>query len=168
MNKIKFGWSEVSIVPEGRRVDLVGQFYERISGEVETPLAVTALAMECGDDQMIFVSCDLVSTSRKLLDAVRAYLPEDCGFDKSKLIVGAIHTHTSLGYFGRSDSFSNALTNLNQYKPEHVNYVPLVHDDSADIIRGEEARDFIVERIAKAAMEAWANRSEGEIGRAHV
>ena len=161
MNKIKFGWSEVSIVPEGRRVDLVGQFYERISGEVETPIAVTALAMECGDDQMVFVSCDLVSTSRKLLDAVRAYLPEDCGFDKSKLIVGAIHTHTSLGYFGRSDSFSNPLTNLNVYKPEHVNYVPLVHDDSADIIRGEEARDFIVERIAKAACEAWANRAEG-------
>ena len=45
MNKIKFGWSEVSIVPEGRRVDLVGQFYERISGDVETPIAVTALAM---------------------------------------------------------------------------------------------------------------------------
>ena len=153
MNKIKFGWSEVSIVPEGRRVDLVGQFYESI--------AVTALAMECGDDQMVFVSCDLVSTSRKLLDAVRAYLPEDCGFDKSKLIVGAIHTHTSLGYFGRSDSFSNPLTNLNVYKPEHVNYVPLVHDDSADIIRGEEARDFIVERIANAACEAWANRAEG-------
>ena len=172
MNKIKFGWSEVSIVPEGRRVDLVGQFYERISGEVETPIAVTALAMECGDDQMVFVSCDLVSTSRKLLDAVRAYLPEDCGFDKSKLIVGAIHTHTSLGYLGRSDSFSNAITNLNQYKPDHVNYVPLVHDDSADIIRGEEARDFIIERIAKAACEAWANRAEGayacSFGRAAV
>ena len=66
MNKIKFGWSEVSIVPEGRRVDLVGQFYERISGEVETPIAVTALAMECGDEHFVFVACDLTSTSRKL------------------------------------------------------------------------------------------------------
>ena len=172
MNKIKIGWSEVSIVPEGRRADLVGQFYERISGEVETPIAVTALAMECGDDHVVFVGCDLVATSRKLLDVVREYLPNDCGFDKNKLIINAIHTHTSLGYFGRSDSFSNHLQNLNVYKPEHVNYVPKVHDDSADIIRGEEARDFIVERIAKAACDAWAKRAEGayacSFGRAAV
>ena len=55
MSKIKIGWSEVSIVPEGRRVDLVGQFYERISGEVETPIAVSALAMECGDEHFVLV-----------------------------------------------------------------------------------------------------------------
>ena len=161
MNKIKIGWSEVSIVPEGRRVDIVGQFYERISGEVETPIAVTALAMECGDDQMVFVAGDLPSASRTLLDAVREYLPEDPGFDKSKLILSAIHTHTSIGYAKRSDSFSNALQNLNAYMPEGVKYVPLVHDDSADIIRGQEAKDFLVERIARAATEAWANRAEG-------
>ena len=161
MNKIKIGWSEVSIVHEGRRVDLVGQFYERISGEVETPIAVTALALECGDEQMVFVSCDLVSTSHKLLEAVREYLPDDCGFDKSKLIIGAIHTHTSMGYTKRSDSFSNALQNLNAYKPDHVKYVPVAHDESSDILRGDEARDFIVERIAKAAIEAWDNRSYG-------
>lgn len=161
MNKIKIGWSEVSIVPEGRRVDLVGQFYERISGEIETPLAVTALAMECGDDQFVFVGCDLVSTSHALLESIREYLPEDCGFDKSKLMINAIHTHTSMGYSKRSDSFSNALQNLNEFKPDHVKYVPLAHDESSDIIRGDEAKQFIVERIAKAACEAWANRKEG-------
>lgn len=161
MNTIKIGWSEVSIVPEGRRVDLAGQFYERISGEVETPIAVTALAMECGDDHVIFVACDLPSTSRKLLRRVRANLPEDCGFDKDKLIVSAIHTHTSIGYAGRSDQFSSSLQSLNQYKPENVKYVPLVHDDSADIIRGEEAAEFLVERISRAALEAWNNRAEG-------
>lgn len=161
MNSIKIGWSEVSIVPEGRRVDLVGQFYERISGEIETPIAVTALALECGDEQMVFVGCDLVSTSHKLLQSVREALPEDCGFDKSKLIIGAIHTHTSMGYTKRSDSFSNALQNLNEYKPDHVKYVPLAHDESPDILRGDEARDFIVERIAKAALEAWEKRAEG-------
>jgi len=161
MNKIKIGWSEVSIVPEGRRVDLVGQFYERISGEVETPIAVTALAMECGNDHMVFVACDLVSTSHSFLEEVRKNLPENCGFDKSKLIISAIHTHTSMGYSKRSDSFSNALKNLNEYKPEHVKYVPLAHDDSADILRGDEARAFLVERVVKAACEAWANRAEG-------
>ena len=161
MNTIKIGWSEVSIVPEGRRVDLAGQFYERISGEVETPISVTALAMECGDDHVIFVACDLPSTSRKLLNRVRDNLPEDCGFDKEKLIISAIHTHTSIGYAGRSDQFSSALKNLNEYMPEGIKYVPLVHDDSADIIRGEEAAEFLVQKISQAAVEAWANRAEG-------
>ena len=172
MSNIKIGWSEVSIVPEGRRVDLVGQFYERISGEVETPIAVSALAMECGDDHFVFVACDLPSTSRKLLESVRAYLPEDCGFNKDKLIISAIHTHTSVGYAERTDSFAGFTELLHKMKPEHINYVPLVHDDSADIIRGEEAKQFLVERIAKAAMEAWANRAEGSyacgFGRAAV
>ncbi len=161
-SKIKIGWSEVSIVPDGRRVDLVGQFYERISGEVETPIAVTALAMECGGDHMVFVSCDLVATSKHLLDAVRAALPEDCGFCKDKLIISAIHTHTSLGYSDRCDMFSGgSLDALNALKPEHVNYVPLVSDDSEDIIRNDEARDFLVERIARAACDAWKNRKTG-------
>ena len=161
-SKILIGWSEVSIVPEGRRADLVGQFYERISGEVETPIAVTALAMECGDDHMVFVECDLTSTSYNFLEEIRASLPEDCGFDKSKLIVGAIHSHTTVGYAGRGDSISgSSLAILRQFMPEGVRYEPLVSDDSADIIRGEEARAFLKERIIRAAVEAWANRKEG-------
>ena len=161
MNKIKFGWSEVSIIPEGRRVDLVGQFYERISGEVETPIAVTALAMECGDEHFVFVACDLTSTSRKLLEAVRAYLPDDCGFNKDNLIISAIHSHTTVGYADRTDSFAGFRKTLDEMKPDHIKYVPKVHDDSEDIIRGEEAKQFIIEKIAKAAVEAWENRAEG-------
>ena len=159
MNKIKIGWSQVSILPDGRKVDLVGQFYERISDKVETPIYVTAMALECGDDQAIFVSCDLVSTSRSLLNDVRAYLPEDCGFDKSKLMISAIHTHTAPGYSGRSDSFDAALDTLTKLKPDHVEYVPLVHDEDPNILRGAEARQFLIERIAKAALEAWNNRN---------
>ncbi len=162
MNKIKIGWSEVSIVPEGRRVDLDGQFYERISGEVETPVSVTAMAVECGDDHMVFVGCDLSATSSIFLNKVRDYLPDDCGFDKSKLMISAIHTHTSMGYTNISDSLGGrALQLLNQLKPDHVQYVPLTHDDSPDIIRGEEARDFLIERVARAVTEAWSNRKEG-------
>ena len=159
MNKIKIGWNEQSIVPEGRKVDLVGQFYERISDKVETPIAVNALAIECGDDCVIFCSCDLVSTSHSLLEDVRAALPES--FPKDKLIISAIHTHTSIGYSKRSDMFSNALYGLKAFLPEEYIYKPLVSDDSPEVIRGDEARAFLIERIAKAALEAWNSRKEG-------
>ena len=161
MSKIKIGWSEVNLLPEGRRITLVGQFYERISGEVETPITATALAMECGDDHVIFVSCDLVGTSLHLLNAIREKLPDNCGFDKSKIIINAIHTHTSMGYADRDDEFDASLHSLNLYKPERVKYIPTAHDESADIIKGNEAKDFLVDVISKVIMEAWNNRAEG-------
>ena len=171
MNKIKIGWSEESIVPEGRKVDLVGQFYERISNKVETPIAVNALAIECGDDAVIFCACDLVSTSYSLLVDVRAALPET--FPKDKLIISAIHTHTSIGYSRRGDSIAPAaLHGLKDFLPEEYIYKPLVTDNSPEVIRGDEAREFLVERIAKAALTAWESRKEGSyacgFGRAAV
>ena len=53
MSQIKFGWSEVSLVPQGKKVDLAGQFYERITDVVEDEITVTALAMECGEDSAV-------------------------------------------------------------------------------------------------------------------
>ena len=169
MNKIKIGWGEASLVPEGRRVNLVGQFYERISDEVETPIAVNALAIECGDDAVIFCSCDLVGAPRSLLLEVRDRLPDS--FPKDKLIISAIHTHTSLGYARSSDMFSNALGGLRAYLPEECMYVPLVSNDET-VFNGEEARMFIADRIAEAALSAWENREYGSyapgFGRAAV
>ena len=170
MNKIKIGWSEESIVPVGRKVDLVGQFYERISGEVETPIAVNALAIECGNDAVIFCACDLVGVSETLISNVKEALPES--FPKDKLIISAIHTHTSLGYSKDDDNLANALFGLKAFLPEEYSYKPLVTDNSTDVIRGDEARAFLTERIAKAALTAWESRKEGSyacgFGRAAV
>ena len=159
MNKIKIGWSEESIVPVGRKVDLVGQFYERISGEVETPIAVNALAIECGNDAVIFCACDLVGVSETLISNVKEALPESV--PKDKLIISAIHTHTSLGYSKDDDNLANALFGLKAFLPEEYSYKPLVTDNSTDVIRGDEARAFLTERIAKAALTAWESRKEG-------
>ena len=162
MSKVKFGWSEVSIVPEGKKVSLVGQFYERISDVVETPISVTAWAIDCDGDAAIFCGCDLVSTPRTLLFDVRKYiLAKDPTFPADKLMISAIHTHTSMGYAGRSDSVGgNSLSVLTELMPK-AKYEQLVTYQGDDLLDGEEARQFLIERIAKAAMEAWANRAEG-------
>ena len=148
MSKIKFGWSEASLVPEGKKVSLVGQFYERISDVVETPISVTALAMECGGEAAIFCGCDLVSTPRNLLTEVRAYiLAKDSTFPAEKLMISAIHTHTALGYARRSDSVGgSALNVLTQLMP-NAKYEELVTYQGDDLLDGEEARQFVVERI---------------------
>ena len=162
MNKIKFGWSEISLVPEGRRLQLAGQFYERISGEVETPLCATALAIECGNEQVIFVACDLIYTSKMLIDKLRAALPDGCGFDKEKLVISAIHTHTSMSYKDSNDEFTPYLDEvLTKFMPEGIKYVPLVHDESPDIFTDDEAEAFILERLSSVIAAAWENRTEG-------
>ena len=42
MSKIKMGWSEVDMTPKkGSKISLAGQFFERITDEVESPITVT-------------------------------------------------------------------------------------------------------------------------------
>ncbi|MBQ7118830.1 MAG: hypothetical protein IJO09_01320, partial [Oscillospiraceae bacterium] len=74
MKKLLAGWSEVSITPENKRISLAGQFFERISEYVETPITVTALAIESDGEQMIICSCDVASVSQALVDEVREKL----------------------------------------------------------------------------------------------
>ena len=66
---LKIGWSEKDITPK-KKIGLDGQFYERITGEVESPLAVTAWAVESDGDSMVICSCDLLGVGEKLVDMV--------------------------------------------------------------------------------------------------
>lgn len=162
MNKIKIGWSEVSLVPEGRKISLVGQFYERISDVVETPISVTAMALECGEGAAVFCSCDLVSTAHSLLEDVRAYILEKSpAFPADKLMISAIHTHTSMGYARRSDSVGGSSLRVLAELMPNAKYEELVSYRGDDLLDGEEARAFLVERIATAAITAWESRAEG-------
>lgn len=161
MSQIKFGWSEVSLVPQGKKVNLAGQFYERITDVVEDEITVTALAMECGEESAIFCSCDLVSTSRQLLTSVREKMKVRPDVPADKVMVGAIHTHTAPSYARRSDPVGGAgLDVLKELIPD-AKYEELVKYDGPDLFEGEEAHDFFATQIAQAAISAWDNRKEG-------
>ena len=171
MNDLKFGWSEVRLVPKGAKVDLIGQFYERITSEEKEPLTVTALAIECGADQAIFCSCDLVGTSYYLLNSVRDILKKNGEIPFDKVMVNATHVHTGPGY-ARCSDMPASLDVLKRFKPEDIEYKTLVSNDSTDLFAGEEAHAYIAERIAEAATAAWRNRASGKFsqgfGRATV
>ena len=171
MSKLKFGWSEVSIVPEGKKINLAGQFYERITDEVRDPICITALAIE-SEDVAIFCSCDLESTSYTLLCAVREILKKVDAFPYDKVIVNAIHSHTSISYTNYSDAYGSTLSVLDQYIPKDVDYEEFTGAVSGDLFDGEAAFDFIAQKIAEAAILAFNNLKAGKyapgFGRAAV
>ncbi len=171
MARLKFGWGEVSLVPEGNKINLAGQFYERITDEVRDPISVTALAVE-GEDIAIFCACDLVSTSFALLESARNILKNIEGFPYDKVIVSAIHSHTSLSYARADDSYGSTLDVLSKYTPEGIGYDEFAKDDSGDLLDGEAAHAFLAQKIAEAAVLAYNDLKFGKyaagFGRAAV
>ncbi len=174
-NRIKIGWAEKDITPN-QKIRIAGQFYERVSDVVETPISVTALALEAesGGEQAVICSCDLACVSEGLIELVRAELSDTEGLDVSKVIIGATHTHTSYQYdessgLERADTSDVGVDILKRYLPEGKKYVPLVNSPAMDEY---EVLLFLSQRIAAAIKDAWEKREYGyfanEFGRAAV
>ena len=160
MAKLLIGWAEESITPD-IPVSLVGQFYERISQYVETPLTVTALAVDTGDDHAVIVSGDLTSASHNLLSSIREALGEVEGLDPTKITLGATHTHTSIAYTGRSDKQSLDL--FKSMLPEGCEYKPVVNTTKDGVQTPAEGRAMLIEKVVKVIKAAWADRKVGYI-----
>ncbi len=178
MGKLLIGWAEESLVPT-KKASLDGQFFERISEEVESEIAATAMAVESNGDQMILVSVDIVLMYDSFIDLVRekfAKLVPD--FDPKKLIICATHTHTSLSIATPPSNlpkvrplFSRAAAILEEFSEGTKKYSRKVVPDDT-VITPQEATEFVSDKIALAAKKAWENRGEAyytnEFGRAAV
>lgn len=143
-----------------QKIALDGQFAERISEYVETPITVTALAVEDGNEQMIICSCDLVGVSQGLVTDVRKRITaQNKEIDVDKVMISAIHTHTSHSYhIDDGTSFKRMKEILDQFLPPEKQYQELVSAKGDDFMDDYEALEFLTERIAKAAVSAWENR----------
>ncbi len=142
---LKIGWATRSITPD-RPVMLHGQMNVRVSEGVENPVTVTALALGQGGETVIFVACDLVHITAALLVQTRARLKVlQPGFDVSRLILHATHTHTSLVY-------------------EDGIYTP---PEGANVMPPCECLSFIATQAADAASAAWEARQAGTLARGY-
>ena len=165
MAKLFIGWSEVSITPD-KKVSLAGQFAERISEYVEKPCTATAMAVEAGGEQMVLVSCDLVSIGWNLTQLVRKAVEQaNVGIDPQKVILAAIHSHTAPGYTRSSrivaePTRSNYEIMMEDFLPEGRKYIPAanVSKDNPEIMVGNEMLEFLAEHITQAVLQAWENR----------
>lgn len=161
MSKIKFGWAEVDITPKkGQKIGLAGQFFERITDEVESPISITALTIDSGSDYVIMCACDLVSICENLNKIVKEKLAEISMINPDKVIVSAIHTHTSYVY-KREMSITkiNAKDYLASIIPEDMAYKPLVSTEER--MSPDVALDFLANKIVEAVLLSWENRCHG-------
>ena len=161
---IKFGWAETDITPE-KKIALDGEFFERATNEVETPISVTALAIEADGEETVMVSCDLVEIGEDLVAAARARINAE-GLDPKKVIISVVHTHNSYTYT-RNGPFKKVktvpLAIIKRYMPADCEYIQQV--TSGDCLDPADAFDFLADAIARTVNDAWNNRREGGFAR---
>lgn len=145
------GSATVDITPD-QPVALAGQFSTRISKRTETPIVASAVAMEALDvagarrDVAIMIACDLVAIRTGIQDRLRAKLtPQLPGVDMRKVFLSATHTHTA-------PVTSELLDN------PHAYVLP-----KEGIMQPDAYVDFLVEKLAQAAMQAWQSRQPGGV-----
>jgi hypothetical protein len=94
------GWAIEDITPDGPAI-LFGQYYDRTSAYVHSPLKATACAIESVDkngnkEQAIMVSLDLLWVTSELQNSVKKQVKDKISdFDVRKLFINAIHTHSA-------------------------------------------------------------------------
>lgn len=178
---LTIGWGAADITPD-QPVQLVGQHYARISEGVRDPVTATALALAAGaggTERVIFISCDLVSISDALRDAVRACICEAVPeLSADAIVLNATHTHTAplsrLGLFSMSSFRANS-----DSRPQPP-AAPMARQQGAaatpdagpELMReidlpAMEASAYIAwasRRIADAAIAAWRGRAPGSVG----
>lgn len=139
MNRIKIGWSETDITPDGK-VELYGQYYPRISKGIHSRIGATVMALDDGkNEQAVMISIDIVNFAKDFLDELRKNIKGKIpGLDVSKILMNATHTHSAPAVSpGRSWRKASE--------------------------QGETYRKFVIKQLGKAVAEAWKNKEEGGV-----
>lgn len=166
---MKIGWSEVSLVPD-KPIRLQGQFYERISEYVETPISATAMAVEANGNRAVIISMDTVEVPEDLLQKIRARISEKTNeFLPEEVIIAATHSHTS---FMLGESIGSTVDILNEFLPDDKKYTSIIEEDTDAYMSVAETQELLAERVSQVAVDAWNNREDAlyanEFGRAAV
>jgi hypothetical protein len=144
------GWDSQDITPE-KPVELIGQYYQRISRRVRDPLSVTALAMEqqtaAGTQAAVMVSGDMVFVTRELQDEVRRCIGQRApGLDPRMVFLNATHIHSGPSCYAP----------FRWWKP------------ARRAVQPEEIRALWREAMASAVVNAWNARRPAGISDARA
>ncbi len=160
MKNLQFGWAEVDITPK-QKISLAGEFFERVTNEVETPITITALAIKSGDEQAIICVCDLVGVYDYLVERAREKVTAK-GVDVNKIIVTCVHTHNSYTYTQATKSAEDSGSSLGVIKsfmPKTCKYIEQA--ESSEAMDPVAALEFLSDKLAEAVDKAWNNLADG-------
>jgi len=146
--KFLIGWDIQDITPT-RPVELIGQYYQRISKSVRDPLTVTALALEqttaSGTEQSVMVSVDIVYLEKDFLEEVRAAVRDEApGLNPQMVILNATHIHSGPSWF----------VPFRWWTP------------AAEVMQPAEIRHLFLRAVVRAVVNAWNARQPGQMGSA--
>lgn len=143
-SQLYVGARTVDITPK-LPVAVTGQFHLRIAEVAETPLIAAVMVLETrgkDGDQAIMVSCDALYIPNDLVSllrqTVKKQLPE---IDENKIFLNATHTHTA-----------PVLAVEGEY------LIP-----KTGVTQVEDYRNFFVEKVSTAIIEAWNDRASGAV-----
>ena len=141
---LKIGWASADVSTNGP-VGIMGQAHLRISNGSHDPTTLTALYLSDGKDCVVFVSGDFTSIQSDLFHEIKEQTEKRLpGFDSSKLIFNATHTHTAPRYH---------LTTGYDLAPK----------DRVDLEPPEKYRAFLVEQAVQTIIRAHETASPGSI-----
>lgn len=156
--QVLIGWAQRSIAPN-RPLLVTGQMYQRVSRYVHDPIMATALALDNGDEQVIFVGLDMTGCPVHVFGALREALAEYPQIPFDKISFGVTHTHNA-------SSFNVDGMRVNNEKLFGREILPDIEKPD-DLLWGEEAMAFLVEMLRDVIVEAWNKRKPGGVSFAH-
>lgn len=139
---MNIGWASRDVSVDGP-VLITGQAHQRISTSKRDPNTITVLVLEEGGDYVTFVSGDFTNWEGSFLREVKQAAQERIpGFDGSKIILNATHTHSAPRY------------------QLHTRY-DMAPTDRVEIVDHLQYRQFLKTQITDAIEEAYSGRKPG-------
>ncbi len=146
--KLLLGWGETDITPANAKVELSGQYYQRLATGIHSRLKVVVLALDNGSEQAVLVALDVVGFTEDLQLDIRSMAAEAIPEIRSECIfLNATHTHNA-PYTRPSGLFRDWLP-LDSEALQPVDYVA-----------------FLKAQILAAICAAWSKRAPGGIAAA--
>lgn len=138
---------------------MIGQMYQRFSRYVHDPITATALALDNGQEQAIFVSMDMEGVPTQAMEPLKEALKpwQDICFDK--ITFNVTHSYNS------STFDTDILRSYNEGMFD-VDILPEINKPE-DLLEKEEATKFLVDKLQDLIVSAWQNRAHGGISFAH-
>ena len=144
--RLRIGWAMRDVSTE-LPVVIPGGFTRPVSRGMTDKLTLTALAIDNGVDQVIFLSCDHVHVGAAQVRMIKHLVAKmEPKLPRNKWIVSSTHTHTGAALYGPG----------RHGIPEGIPF-----DEKA------EYRAMFIRSAAEAIVEAWRKRAYGKIAWGH-